>query len=533
MQLSALLTHLPNNSIANMFIADPEADIYNVGFLTPGTGPLHKDILYFGDTTLLAESELGDFYNLLLFGSGLEDADFCSSNANVVTMTDDTNPLTCYNALQNYFLESQEQTSIIRRMLQAHFSNKGLQYLIEEAATALGNPIVVVDNAYRYVAYHLGELEGCDSQLAQTIVGEISNESLMEEVIAYIHTEGIDQQIANSKGPLVRQNSMIGANTMTAAVMANGVCMAHVMMIEYSRPFAEVEQRCFEQLAEFVGQELQKSEVWSPTSGELGAFFLANLLNDRAPSEAVTLRRLKALNFHPKKYLQVLCIHTSGEGLGQLQAENIAGQLKPLLHHAIYTRFHRQLVILLSRDEITGLSDFATKLLGEVTSLNEVSCGISNVFERVTQTRPAYDQARRAVRYGERASGSLNDHNLYKYSDYAYIHALDLVDRRTNLLLLCHPSLNTLRAYDDQHGGELMDTLFCYLQVAGSTTRAAKMLMLHKNTLLYRLNRIKQILGSDLSSGEELFQLQFSFRILLYLGLFAPRMVVERDDLHM
>ncbi len=531
MQLFDLLAYLPDDAVEKEDLCDPEAEIYTVSFLTPEAPMLRSDVLYFGDTTLLASAQLPESYSIVLYGSGAHKHPFTRDGSNVVELAANANPFECYNALQELFLESQAQTDTIRRMLSAHFSNKGLQYLIEEAASALGNPIVVVDNTYRYIAYHLGDLEGSNKPLAQAIVKEIRNESVLEEAIEYIHDEGIDQQLAHASGPLVGYNSMLGANTMTEAVMVNGVCVAHVMMVEYARPFSHIDRICFGRLAGFVGQEMQKNEIWSPTSGELGAFFLATLLNDHSPSEAVTLRRIKALNFHPKKYLQVLCVHAAGEGLGQLQAEQVAHQLQPLMHHAIYTRFHQQLVILISRDEEVGISPFGYKLLREVTSLNDLTCGISNTFEQIIQARPAYDQARSAVRYGERASNAINDHRVFRYCDYSYIHALDLADRKTNLLSLCHPSLNTLRHYDAKHGGELMDTLFCYLQVAGSTTRAAKMLTLHKNTLLYRLNRIKQILGTDLSSGEELFQLQMSFRILLYLGLFTPRMIVEREDL--
>lgn len=531
MRLSLIASHLADEDVSRMSLTDPDADVYTIGFLTPSGGPLREDVLYFGDTTLLANAQLPEAPNLVLYGSGHPGFLELPPATNVIVLSADRDPLTCYNTLQSYFLEDQRQTDIIRRMLMAHFSNKGLQYFVEEAAAALGNPIVVVDVTYRYVAHHLGELEGSNSSLEQVLNGELQNETLVEEVIAYIHNEGIDQQVAQSSKPIIHANGILGANTMTAAVMTHGTCMAHVMMIEYARPFTDSDFLCFERLADFVGQEMQKSEIWNPTAGELGAYFLANLLNDRSPSEAVTLRRMKMLDFHPKRYLQVLCLHAKGEGLSQLQAESVAGQLRPLLHHAIYTRFHQQLVLLVSRDDKDGVGAYGESLIREVNCLNNLTCGISNTFERVVQARAAYDQARRAVSYGERAGGVLDDCGLYHYSDYAYIHALDLVDRKTNLLMLCHPALLALQDYDKTHGGDLMDTLYCYLQVAGSTTRAAKLLTLHKNTLLYRLNRIKQILGTTLSSGEELFQFQMGFRILLYLGLFSPRIVVRREDL--
>ena len=531
MQLSALLARLPEGSLESLRLTDPDADVYSVAFLTSVTDVLREDVVYFGDTTLLAGKPLPEQPNLVLYGSGTDETADMPPATNVAVLSANVDPFTCYNALQACFLEDQELTIVVRRMLQAHFSNRGLQYLIEEAALALNNPIVVVDNTYRYIAYHLADPEGSKSELEQTLTEELRNEDLMEEVIVYIHEQGIDRQIARSPEPLVRDNTMLGANTMTAAVMVNNVCVAHAMMIEHGHPFTATDRTCFARLAEFVGQELQKSELWSPTTGELGGVFLTNLLNDREPSETMTSRRMKALDFHPKRYLQTLCLHATGEGLGQLQAEHIAGQLKPLLHHAIYTRFHQQLVVLVTRDDEGGLDAYGERLIGEVCTLNDITCGVSNVYEHITQTRSAYDQARRAIRYGDRASVALGDQRLYYYRDYAYLHALDIADRRTNLLALCHPALLRLRAHDEEHAGELLDTLFCYLQLAGSTARAAKILALHKNTLLYRLNRIKQILGLDLTSGEDLFQLQMGFRILLYLGLFTPRVAVGRDEL--
>ena len=532
MRIAELISRLPANHVTAASLADDDAEVYTVAFLTNETSIVRDDVLYFGDTTLLPRNvPKSCTLNCVLYGHDNESELSGNTQSNLICLAPDVDPFACYNILQDLFLESQDQVNIVRRMLMAHFSNKGLQYLIEEAACALGNPILVVDTTYRYIAYHLSDLEGSDSSLEKVITGEIKNETLLEEAIEYIHSEGIDRALALGSGPLVRKNSLLDANTMTAAVMANGVCMAHVMMVEHNHPFCDVDLTCFARLADFVGQEMQKSEVWSPTVGELGAHFLTNLIGDSSPSEAVTLRRLKALDFHPKKYLQVLCLHAKGEGLGQLEAEKIAGQLRPILHHSLYTRYHQQLVALVSRDDTDGVGAYGEQLLEEIATLNGLSCGMSNTFTRVVHTRSAYQQARRAVRFGERLGTAIDDGCLFRYSDYAFMHTLELADRRTNLLSLCHPALKVLRDYDERHNGDLMDTLYCYLQVAGSTTRAAQMLTLHKNTLLYRLNRIREILGINLASGEDLFQLQTGFRIMLYLGLFKPRIVMRRDQL--
>ena len=241
---------------------------------------------------------------------------------------------------------------------------------------------------------------------------------------------------------------------------------------------------------------------------------------------------MKALNFHPKELLYVVCLHAPGEGLSQVQAEHVAGQLRPLLHHALYTRHHQQLVALLSRDADVGFSPKAEAKLREVAALNGLTVGVSNIFTSIVETRKAYEQARAAIRYGEQTSRAIDDGGLYRYCNYAYAHMMELAGRRTDLLSLCHPALITLMEYDEDHNSELMETLYCYPQVAGPTARAAELLTLHKNTMLYRLGRIRKQLGMDLASGEDLFMLQLSFKILVSLGMFTPRLRLTREQMH-
>ena len=261
----------------------------------------------------------------------------------------------------------------------------------------------------------------------------------------------------------------------------------------------------------------------------MGSFFLTNLITDRSPSEAVTRRRMKALHFHPKGTFFLVCLHAPGEGLSQLQAEHVAGQLRPLLHHALYTRYHQQLVLLLSRDYTDHLSEAAEKKLREISALNRLTVGVSNPFTSITETGAAYDQARVAIRLGDNMSKVFDDHGIYHYSDLSYAHLFDIASRRADLMGLCHPALLKLVTTDERKGSELAETLFCYLQVGCSTPKAAKLLNIHKNTLLYRIGKISDMLGLDLSSGEDQFILQVGFRILLGARLFTPRLTYDRS----
>ena len=47
-----------------------------------------------------------------------------------------------------------------------------------------------------------------------------------------------------------------------------------------------------------------------------------------------------------------------------------------------------------------------------------------------------------------------------------------------------------------------------------NTVQTAKALFIHRSTFLYRLERIKALLETDLEDPEELFYLNLSFRLL-------------------
>ena len=80
--------------------------------------------------------------------------------------------------------------------------------------------------------------------------------------------------------------------------------------------------------------------------------------------------------------------------------------------------------------------------------------------------------------------------------------------------------LGRLVDYDREHRSDLVGTLRAFLACAGSWSRCAQQLHVHVNTLRYRLRRIEEITGRDLSS--------FAARVDFYLALELDRGSGER-----
>jgi hypothetical protein len=74
--------------------------------------------------------------------------------------------------------------------------------------------------------------------------------------------------------------------------------------------------------------------------------------------------------------------------------------------------------------------------------------------------------------------------------------------------------IGPLAAYDRAHAADLVRTLDAFLDCGGSWTRCAQRLHLHVNTLRYRIGRIEQLTGRDLTRFED--------RVDLFLALRLP-----------
>ena len=72
--------------------------------------------------------------------------------------------------------------------------------------------------------------------------------------------------------------------------------------------------------------------------------------------------------------------------------------------------------------------------------------------------------------------------------------------------------LGPLIDYDEQKGADLVTTLTSYLEHGGSYEATARALAVHRNTLKYRLQRIREISGRDLGDPDTHFNLQLATR---------------------
>src|SRR6266566_882920 len=73
--------------------------------------------------------------------------------------------------------------------------------------------------------------------------------------------------------------------------------------------------------------------------------------------------------------------------------------------------------------------------------------------------------------------------------------------------------LHTVAEHEERHGGDLLATLRAWLSVGCSTAAAAGALVVHRNTVTYRLGRIEQLTGRSLRDNRVRLELELALTI--------------------
>jgi purine catabolism regulator len=74
-------------------------------------------------------------------------------------------------------------------------------------------------------------------------------------------------------------------------------------------------------------------------------------------------------------------------------------------------------------------------------------------------------------------------------------------------------TLAKLVEYDANHNTQLVSTLEAFFAHHGNASQTAESLYLHRNSLLYRLERIREISGLNLDDADDRFSLQLALKL--------------------
>lgn len=146
---------------------------------------------------------------------------------------------------------------------------------------------------------------------------------------------------------------------------------------------------------------------------------------------------------------------------------------------------------------------------------HKLAIGLGQPAREISQWRISYRDAVQALELAVRLQ---TDTPLYIGDLGVYQLILSLSDR-DKLLDFTDRTLGALIDYDMRQHADLLKTLEAFFACHGNLSQTAEMLIVHRNTLLYRMNRINEIAGIDLNRPETRLALHLALTIRRLLAL--------------
>ena len=106
---------------------------------------------------------------------------------------------------------------------------------------------------------------------------------------------------------------------------------------------------------------------------------------------------------------------------------------------------------------------------------------------------------------------------ICSYDQFTMIRLLDGLREDVDFGNLQIEDVRALQAYDRENGTELCATLLCYLENSKSTSRTAREMHIHRNSVYYRINKCMELLPDiDFENGTMTFLVMLSLYIAQY-----------------
>jgi sugar diacid utilization regulator len=439
------------------------------------------------------------------------------------------------SAIEAARLREQERDTIARLEI-AHSSLEAQTRILErsEEIHAELTKVVLADAGLGAIATALARIFSgsvvIDDPLGAVLASAAcpDNPSIEPEVtgLADILYEDLGDLLATGQPQAVSSSNhrALSHSAFVAPVTIGKEVVARLWVLQQDGQLGALERRALEHGSTVVALELLKQRIANEVESRLRGELLDDLLDGRVTDSRALQARATHLRFdlasrHVAMVISldpVLEAGGSGEfeaGLRRQLVGITSSTVRRLHAAALVGERDDRIVVLVGGNDGPGarplveLADAIRREARRGLSNASVSVAIGPWVDQLADVVHSYHVARGATEISRRAGSRDRTVTLTELGVYGL---LLTVGRLDELVAFSSATLGPIRAYDDRRRSELLPTLRAYLQKSCKTAEAASLLVVHPNTVAYRIRRIETLLGVDLTQPESLLRIQLA-----------------------
>lgn len=412
--------------------------------------------------------------------------------------------------------------SAMRRITEALFAS-GLHKMIAVGADQLRCPILLANNSGEIMEKNRGNSPEFTGEAFSTFWDQTERaDSLLEEADhCSMESEEMHHYLSM---PGVKAFHMEEMQVLVIAfpIRVSKIEVGKIFAFTKVKEFPALEAELLYRLSLIVGDELQKHNTFHVERKQRYINFMWMLLEGKYPNLRAIDRAMEELGIVFKGKCCVALIHIINEGEEVIYENDmlnvLSSQINAKLSDTLWVIHNKELVIVFNFDRKEDLSDYEISILQKIADTSSVSVGISHSCQSLVEVGQLYWQASQAAEFGHEYMHS----KLTFFKDISQYSMCSLLQKNVDPMIFVEQDLMKLYISEKENHQDYFTTLYYYLKYGGNTGLVAKKTHIHRNTVLYRIDKLQQKMGFDLSSGVSEMKYMISFEILKYLKLFQP-----------
>lgn len=371
------------------------------------------------------------------------------------------------------------------------------------ARRILGNPMIITDESYKVLAHTGDKIE--DPVWESITTNAYSTSLLVEQT----DVNNFWARLERSPLPLfVDDKAFAGLmRRAVAKIRVGSATKGYIALLEAEKPITRLDLQVLQMLAEILSVRINEKDTVRRATGQLRDELSADLLTGNITNVRMIENRARSMGLRFGRWSCVLCVQALDETVyigGQLGDLRLS--LRALCDLCIYTFNGSQGYFVLSflkRDRLALLNG----QLENILSHQQMTGILSLPAEELTQLHIRYGQVERLRQLLPRIREA--GRCLYPYAALAPLDLINQMAAQSGEPPLSRGYL-ALAEHDRREGTEYIATLRSFFACNQSVSDTAKRLFLHRNTVNYRLGRIRELLEDDFDTPLIRLHLQLS-----------------------
>lgn len=401
---------------------------------------------------------------------------------------------------------------IERELERFTYMQHGLQEMIGLLSRVCGNPAYVTDEHFHALA-----MEQANPDLS---VYSINWKRIREH--GYLPFHVVDSILQNeqwidlrrSEKPILTETKEFSVPFVISNLRKEGRVRWHLFICELEKYITPADLDLIEAAGTYIEKCLLTGYSYKAAEGHYYDYFLRDVMSGNLLGSQLIQEQLKPLGWTFEGLFCVMELENREEDslffeLLSTQMEKLAGGKSFLYREKEDVPYRFMTVFQLpSRQEYSQL----LKKLESVLSMMKCRGGISDLYRRFNKLSSYEKQAGRALASLVNADSSC----CLKTFQSIVWEELMQVQEKENLERLVDPLIIEMIEYDQLHHSEYAETMQVFLEQERNLIRTSKQLHIHRNTLVYRLEKMKELFAIELDDCECRARYILSFQIYNY-----------------